>query len=705
MNIIYKNLKITLFLVAIQTITIQKIIAQEVLWANKLIELTDIFQFENNFAEYVLGPPTIYPQEIDIHEEKFDSYAEGYIIHYDNTRKKNTVTVGFPKAINANQVVIGGIFNPGTIYSIYVLDKNGKERLAYKFNKVTSKVKFRNFTTTIPYSTIYGIKVVFDHSKITDWNIVKGIGVLLSTTLYQVKPNNLNDTTHNFNKILVKGNINSDDCHEFAPKIAPDGKTLYFVRECINKPDQDIWYAELDSASSTWKEPKNIGVPLNNKDHNYIASISADGKKLIVGNKYKSDGSFSGDGVSISEKQSDGKWSNPKAIEITDYVNINEHANFFMNANEDVLLMALEDKNSAGALDLYVSFLSKTSNNWSTPLNLGLNINTSFDEDYPYLSNDNKTLYFSSKGYIGFGGHDIYTATRLDESWTNWTKPQNIGSYMNTKADDKGFVISNEGDHAYFNAATLSENEHHMDIYKVDLPKTLYQERRVLVSGRIFSKKNNQPLLGNVTIKDEKGKTMAFGNTNPNTGHFALSVLQGKIYNLISESTEHYNLIEPLQFNDPTTKIEFTKDFYLEPFMDTGKVYKLDKILFETNSSSLLEESYAELDRIAANIKQQSKSTFEVAGHTDSLGTVEWNTKLSYYRAESVVKYLVSKGIKENRLTPKGYGSGQPVETNLTPEGRAFNRRVEVKILIKDTTPKSNKANKLKSSVKKSNTK
>lgn len=658
--------------------------AQEVIWANKLIELTERFQFENNSSELVLGAPTIYPTKN--FDEPHDPYSEGYIVHYEDTRKKNVFSVAFPKAVNAKQIIIGGIFNIGTISEIAVYLKDGKEKVVYKLDKPVSKTKFRSFATFIPFNTVYGVKITLDHSAINGWNIIKGIGASPSDKLYEISPI-LIDTSHNHKKEIVGENINSSDCFEFSPKIAPDGKTLYFVKECENQTDQDIWYSEKDS-SGKWSESKNIGVPLNNKGHNFVASVSPDGQTLIIGNRYKDDGTDGGDGVSISHKDDDGKWTMPKPLDIPNYENLNDHVNFYMNGDGNVLLMAIQDKKSYGDLDLYASIYNKTLKTWSEPINLGPNINTAFMEDYPYLANDGVTLYFSSKGQIGYGGLDIFMAKRLDDSWTKWSKPQNLGPFVNTKADDKGFTIAAEGDHAYFNSAPFNSDLHHMDIFKVDLPKILHQNPRILISGMCIDTKDNRGIRATINVKDDRGNIIAFCASNPRTGKYVMSVPFGKVYDISGEVMEYFKVTDKLILTDITMGIEVNKNFEFKPFMDTGMVYKMENILFEYKSSELLDESFHELDKIADMMKQQSKSKFEITGHTDNVGSAPFNLELSQARMNTVVKYLVQKGIKSNRLVGKGKGETEPIADNETEEGRSQNRRVEFKVLEKDITIK-----------------
>ena len=166
-------------------------------------------------------------------------------------------------------------------------------------------------------------------------------------------------------------------------------------------------------------------------------------------------------------------------------------ANFFLNNEENVLLMAIEDTKSMGDLDLYVSIKERNTNLWSVPQNLGSAVNTHFKEDYPHLSPDGKTLFFSSTGYIGFGGEDIYVSQRIGNSWTNWSTPLNVGPLVNTKSDDYGFSLSSSGNEAFFNSPDFeSDSLIQFDCYKVNLPKPLRYEPLVEITGKIASAKD-----------------------------------------------------------------------------------------------------------------------------------------------------------------------------------------------------------------------
>ncbi len=669
--------------------------AQDIVWANKLLEITARFQFENNGAEALLGVPSVYPGKFD--ESKIDPYSEGYIIYNENTLKKNVFKVGFPSPTMSRQVIVGGIFNIGSISTISITTEDGKEKEIYKPDNRASKTKFNTFSAFFTPAKVIAVKISIDPSNINDWNLIKGIGLSNSDQPFELKPNLLiyNDVIGKAEK--VASNINSKDCFAFSPKVSPDGKTLYYVKECQNEGNQEIWLSELNEKGE-WSESKNAGFPLNNKGHNFVASISIDGRFLILGNTYNDDGTEAGDGVSISHKKEDGSWEVPKPIKIPNFKNNNSHANFFMSSDESVLLMAIQDDKSYGDLDLYASQYNKYSQSWSQPVNLGFTINTPYQEDYPFLAVDGKTLYFSSKGYLGFGGHDIYMSKRLDDTWTKWSKPVNLGPLVNSKADDKGFSIAARGDQAYFNTVNFEvDSLHHMDIYRIDLPKVLKQNPQVLLTGKISDAANQAPLRGTVRIKNAAGELISFCTSNPKNGKYTLSVPFGQVYNLRVDAINYFKFDGTLTLTDSLKGIELYKNFSMNAYLDSGQNITIKNVLFEKGSAKLLSVTGLVLDTLIEQLKQQPDAKIEIGGHTDKAGEVAANGKpatksasgfvdnktLSLARAKSVGDYLIAKGITANRIVCKGYGADQPIADNNTPEGRTKNRRVVVTYLSK----------------------
>ncbi len=253
---------------------------------------------------------------------------------------------------------------------------------------------------------------------------------------------------------------------ELKPALAPDGNRLYFSRSehpnnVFGEADmEDIWYSERDRTSNTWSDPIRMGGILNNEGPNYINNVSMSGDTLILGNQYGKKGKMRA-GLSYSVNVR-GQWSAPTPIQIENDYNISDHANAFVSLKNGVIIKAIQRIETFGQRDLYVSF-------WdgevaTEPINMGGVINTDLEEASPYLAADNKTLYFASKGHEGYGGYDIFVTRRLDESWTNWTEPENLGPAVNGALDDEFFSISHCGKHAIFSKQV---NVHNVDLFKI----------------------------------------------------------------------------------------------------------------------------------------------------------------------------------------------------------------------------------------------
>ncbi|MDX2189756.1 MAG: OmpA family protein [Bacteroidota bacterium] len=662
--------------------------AQRVQWATKLVQKSEMYQTQWNYPELVLGPPSIYPDR-DINAPLPDLYSDGYILMHDKT-KSEVIEMQFDKPMPANELLIYGILNDGTIKSAHIILKDHKSKKVYTAPSEPNLQKKMQIKVNFNLETVYGAKITIDHSKINVWNLVKGIGVHNGNDSIQIIPDLYPQAEFPFGKDTIGHNINTHECFEFNPRISPDGSTMYFVKECPGVDDQDIWFAESDAAGK-WKPAQSIGSPLNNQGHNFVTSISMDGRTLYIGNTYRPDGQQLGSGISVSKLQKNKTWSLPENIEIPELNNQHTNGNYFMSLDGSAVLIAMQNQHSEGELDLYVSLYNKYRKKYEEPINLGHTINTPFTEDYPYLAFDNKTLYFSSKGHVGYGGHDIYMSRRLDDSWTKWTKPVNLGPKINSKTDDDGFMIANSGDVAYFNSVAF-DTIHNMDIYRIKLPKLLEQQAQVLIKGKVTSLRNNKPLSANIRYK-EKGKK----NFEPITvqtdedGNFSFILPHGKAYDIDVETPSYFKMTDHISLLDTNMKSHVLKKFALEPFLDSGQVSVLSNLLFDFGTAKLKDTSFHELEKMAKKLHQQNKSVIEIAGHTDDVGPEEYNLTLSQERATAVVNYLVSKGIRPWRLKAKGYGENMPIAANDSEDGRTLNRRVEMIILDDDFTKKYNK--------------
>ena len=475
----------------------------------------------------------------------------------------------------------------------------------------------------------------------------------------------------NLKLVKLDSNINSV-YEEFLPVVSPDGNYLFVARK--KHPDNigeekatDIWYSVKDEKEK-WSKLQNISKPLNNSSFNFVISSSPDNNKLLVANTYKSDGSPDSDGLSISQRQNSG-FSIPKAQKIEGYVNNSSSVNYFLSSNNKILLCAIDNSEGYGEKDINVCFL-KSDNNWSKPINLGPVINTFGNESGIFLSADNKTIFFSSNGHPGYGNQDIFTSTRLDDSWKNWSKPKNLGPVVNGKNNELSYFLTAKGDYAY-----LASNG---DIYKIKNQVDL--EPVVLLSGKLLDK-NGKPVEAEILCKDiSNNEEVGSAVSNPETGEYKLVLQKGKVYNVDIKSEQYYTSNENIDLTKLNYYTELNRDLLLQPLLK-DEIIKLKNISFEFNMSIIKVESYSEINRLVDLLSKNPSLKIEIAIHTDDDGPSDYNLKLSQSRADAVVNYIKSKGIKPNRMIAKGYGEANPIVPNDSSANREINRRIEIKVL------------------------
>ena len=261
---------------------------------------------------------------------------------------------------------------------------------------------------------------------------------------------------------------------ELKPALSPNGKRLYFSR--FMHPDnthsedyEDIWYCEFDEETFAWSDPVRLHGELNNAGPNYINNVSQSGDTVILGNQYLKNGKMRA-GLSFSVNEH-GQWSAPQNIHVKNDYNISDQANAFVALGSGVIISAIQRTESVGGRDLYVSFWN--GREATEPINMGEVINTDLEESSPYLDADNKTMFFASKGHNGYGGYDIFVTKRLDDTWTTWSEPENLGPAINGSMDDEFFSITHCGNYAVFSKQV---SVHNVDIFRISIDE-LFNDR------------------------------------------------------------------------------------------------------------------------------------------------------------------------------------------------------------------------------------
>jgi outer membrane protein OmpA-like peptidoglycan-associated protein len=653
--------------------------AQEVQWSYNVIDYSSQKSSNEYAAIQALGMPNVMnPGKKNINAwEPLGNLKEDFI------------KVGFlvPKLIK--QIIISESCHPGFISNVFAYDSLDKE---YAISTYTPKA-IQSTSRVLLISTehlkfkVFSIKIVLK-GQIDMMTEIDAIGVSSSEKLYKIKKTTNDIIKSNMIATKLDTSVNSIYT-EMGPLVSPDGKTLYFSRRGdprnIGGVDdlEDIWYSTWNPNKKNWNTAQNIGKPLNNIDPNFINSISPDGNTILLGNVYLPD-STEEDGVSTSNRLVNG-WTYPNSLSIVgDSVDNNksEMANYFVSNSQKIMLISSDIKNnSLGSRDIYVSFLRDTL--WTKPLNLGKDINTKGVESAPFLASDDKTLYFTSDGLNGYGGSDIFMSRRLDNTWTNWSRPENLGPIVNTAHDESYLTLSASGNKVFFTSQVKKSLD--VDMYMLELPKILKPSPVMLMSGRVINSKTNE-IVPDVKIVFENldtGVEIGFAKSNPITGQYEIVLPSGSEYAYLAQKKGFISVHAHIDLKEMTEYKEYDKDLYITP-IEVGQVVVLNNIFFDFDKSELKKSSFPELDRLCKLLMTSKAIKIEVSAHADNVGTEIYNDILTIKRATSVINYLLAKsGIDINRIVMKHYGETNPIASNKTAKGRKLNRRVEFKILEK----------------------
>lgn len=640
----------------------------QVQWANKVIGYSSYFNYDKNPKAYntdqILGKPSV-----------ATSLKAPWCVWTAATANGGNewVQVGFERAQEVAQIIVCETYNMGAITEVWAYKENDKNPVQVYSNTTPTIKKQLEPLRVIPdkpLKNIRSVKVVLNTAAIKGHNPIDAIGISSSTEPVFVGinlPKNLERHT----LVRLPDYINTSD-KELLPVVTPDGKRLYYTLEYPTdgeKTIQDIWFANIEGDS--FSQPTSVGAPLNRSDkNNAIASITPDGQTALVINVYHKDGSAS-KGISVSKKSGNG-WGFPIKQEIEDFENKSDYGEYFLSNDQQVMIMTVFRSDvSYGDKDLYVCFRTGE-NSWSKPLNMGKDLNTAASEISPFLAADGKTLYFATKGHPGYGNTDLFFTKRLDDTWTNWSEPVNLGPDVNTPDFDAYYSIAASGDFAYFSS------KH--DLYRIRLNEEVKPEPVVLVKGFVKDKETLKPLATDITYLDlETHAKVGIANSDSLTGYYEIVLPFGKTYSFFAEKRGYYAIQDNLATESIAEYTEIERDLFLAP-VEVGKSITLNNIFFYRGKADLLPTSNPELDKLLELMNAHTTMHIKIEGHADNVGNQALNLKLSKDRSARIKTYLVDKGINPNRIETEGYGGSRPVGDNRFEEGRKKNRRVEFTI-------------------------
>lgn len=508
---------------------------------------------------------------------------------------------------------------------------------------------------------------------------------------------------------LGKG-INTD-MPEYVPVITPENQLLFTSKrkdtrkETINYWDgkffESMYIAEAN-AGGYYKSVRRYTLPdmfaksRFRKHHESVISMSPDGKKLFV---YRDARIYEID-MNARLKTEPKKMS--KSVNFDYYQN---HA--YLTADGQTLFFTSESEGGLGGNDIYMS--KRISEGvWDKPTNLGAPVNTTYDEDAPFMAADGKTLYFASKGHEGYGSFDIYKTT-FDGS--SWSKPENLGRPINSAAHDIFMVQNNRGNIGYF-SSSRSGGQGDMDLYKVnyvsdfDLPCSPELPNVVSLSSTTDA---NDKLASTVTVKladgftalnyqwQQNGKT-----TETNASQLPVRFKEAGNYEIRLKvvaacdtciqpyvGCSNLTLRSEAEVTPTATTALVTDINSMEGDLSDEQLralgFSTNSVLFNFNAYTLREDAMAILDTNAEVFKKYPQLLFDLNGYTDQRGTEKYNQRLSLNRVEAVRKYLIKKGVNKAQLrTKKGFGETNFVYdctvVNCDDAMHQANRRVNFKV-------------------------
>ncbi len=438
------------------------------------------------------------------------------------------------------------------------------------------------------------------------------------------------------------------------------------------EPFLDIYEADYNP-DGTFMNATNI-KDLNSNAHDGPVSISADGNTIYFTSDSFREKSYEKDKGNNLKRiknnlfkatKQDGKWIN--IISLPFNSNMYSTSNPSLSRDNKTLYFSSDMPGSVGGVDLWKTIISEDGK-YSKPENLGTKINTEGNESFPFIADDNTTLFFASSGRQGLGGLDIY---QIDLSTPDAIS--NLGKPINTEADDFSFSFNKAKNLGFFSSNRTGNDEIYgaVPICNTNLVTVVSNSK----TGALITN-------AKVAVIDSKKTVLTTLQTN-DKGQINYRVPCDNEYSIQVSKDGFVSTVYQVQKTSEKQYIIAAKLQPIEPIITETEVI-LQPIYFEYNKSNITQEGASELDKLVEVMNANPKLVILAKSHTDNRGNDTYNLNLSDRRAKSTVQYIISKGIDYNRISGKGYGETElkvPCAELCTEEEHAQNRRSEFLIV------------------------
>jgi outer membrane protein OmpA-like peptidoglycan-associated protein/tetratricopeptide (TPR) repeat protein len=491
-----------------------------------------------------------------------------------------------------------------------------------------------------------------------------------------------------FNPVCVKG-INTK-LPEYLPTISPDNELALFTRRYQMPPKKDDLFKKIsfkekfmfsERKNGSFDEGQEMPSPFNLNDNEGGATVTIDNRFLYYTVcKWLSDNTYFNCDICMSENVN-GSWTEIKNLGTKVNGNKTWEAQPSISSDGKTLYFISDRTGGLGGYDIYRTVKNETGE-WGLPENMGPGINTSANEKTPFIHTDDQTFYFSSQGWPGLGGYDIFFCKKGKDG--KWGKPRNIGYPINTVSDDVGFFVSTDGQNGYFasNDSIRFKGVGNWDIYSFELYKGARPDTVLFIKGNVRDEFNAEPVKAKVQLKNAITKQVTEIAVDTLTGKYVVATVFRNDYVLTVKSDDYAYNSRYISKEDSTYNKPATVDFNVKP-IEVGQAYKLNDIYFAYGKFDLTQESMRIIDDFIDYLKDHPSFQLAIYGHTDNVSDDTFNQVLSENRAKSVYEYMIQQGIPSSNLSYKGFGESKPVASNATEEGRSKNRRTEFVVVSK----------------------
>lgn len=481
-----------------------------------------------------------------------------------------------------------------------------------------------------------------------------------------------------YNPQNLGNKVNSRDM-EYFPSISADGNTLVFTHRAMEgeDSDEDFWVTNRDTASGEWQKAEPLRGFLNTELNEGAQSLNSSGNIIFFAACERPEGVGSCD-IYASFYRGKGIWSKPMNLgskintaiwESQPSISSDGRTLYFVRGKSSY------DKN----IDIMYSTLGDDGR-WSEAKPIEGKVNTPKQETSPFIHFDDQSLYFSSNGHPGMGDLDFFVSRRQPDG--SWGEPQNLGYPINTPSQEFSLIVAPDGKTGFFASDALEGGYGLLDLYSFELPEESQAAPVAYIRGRVSNKKTGEPISASIEFTDLDSNHIVRQKMSDKNGQFYAVLPASTDYALSIQKPGFLFYSKNFRLGTQTEEEALMLDIKLIP-IEVGKKIKLENIFFAYDSYELEERSLPELETVKEFMEENQGVKISIEGHTDSQGNAAYNKELSNNRAKAVYDRLLEMGVAAERMTYKGFGATEPVATNDTEEGRAMNRRTELKITDK----------------------